>query len=125
MALKKHEKVVTTISNWFRVAGRSTLMLPDGWYGRPRDNLHALTFVVARPAKVLLELDDHLLLVFTDLSIARVENSEFILEQFAQLVFDWQGVAEVEPHVSVYREGQVRFVPQLGLVGSPELQQVR
>jgi hypothetical protein len=112
MSLKGHEQIVTTISNWFGEARFGGLILPDGWFGRPHDNLHSLTFVMARPAKVLLELDDQQLLVFTDLAIARVENSEIILEQFAQCVFDWQDYGSViDSHVSVYKEGQVRFVP--------------
>jgi hypothetical protein len=104
---------IETISEWFRAAGGGGLVLPDGWFGRPHDNQHALTYLVARPHKVLLELDDQLLLTFTDLAKVRVEEAELILTGFTQCVFDWQEYGTRVPHARVYQTGIVRFVPSV------------
>jgi hypothetical protein len=107
-------QAIETISEWFRAAGGGGLVLPDGWFGRPHDNQHALTYLEARPHKVLLELDDQLLLTFTDLATARLEAAELILEGFVQCVFDWQEHGTLVPHARVYHTGTVRFVPTPG-----------
>ncbi|WP_152541195.1 hypothetical protein [Kallotenue papyrolyticum] len=99
------------IKTWFDQTGGGGLILPDGWFGRPYDNKHILTYLEARPHKVLLELDDLLLLIFTELRTARIEGSLLILTDFVQCVFDWQEYGSLEPHTTVYQEGTVKFIP--------------
>ena len=106
----------TFILEWFQTANAGGLILPDGWFGQPYDNLHRLTYIETRPHKLLLELDDHLLLVFTNLTNARVEASELILSNFAQCIFDWQEYGSLSPHTTVYKSGTVKLVPPLGVI---------
>ena len=54
------------VTAWFDTVGTAGLQLPNGWFGRPYDNRHELTWSQARPHKLLLELDAQLLLVLTD-----------------------------------------------------------
>jgi hypothetical protein len=99
------------IQRWFQSSEIPPgLILPNGWFGQPHDNQHQLTFLTARKHKVLLELDDLLLLSVTELGEVRDEGPELVLTQFTQLVFDWQGEPLLEPHAYLYRSGEVRFV---------------
>ena len=108
------EEAVETISRWFQVTRVCHLVLPDGWFGRPYDNQHRLTHLQARPHKLLMELDEQLLLIFTEIATVRLEASELILTDFQQFVFDWQGYGDLLPHVAVYRQGTVKLVPPMG-----------
>jgi hypothetical protein len=103
----------TVILEWFQTVKACGLILPDGWFGRPYDNLHRLTFIEARPHKLLLELDHQLWLILTDVSKVYTDNSELILEDFAQCVFDWQAYGSLSPQVKVYKSGVVKLVPPL------------
>jgi hypothetical protein len=105
------EKRCERIRCWFQSCYSGPgLILPDGWFGRPGDNIHALTFLEARKDKLLLELDDQLLLIFTSLKEVRDEGAEIVLSPFSQLVFDWQEYGSLTPHAYLYRGGEVRFV---------------
>ena len=59
--------------------------------------LHWLSFIEVRPHKLLVELDHQLWLIFTDVSNVCAANSELILEDFAQGVFDWQAYGSLSP----------------------------
>ncbi|MCB9140138.1 MAG: hypothetical protein H6642_17495 [Caldilineaceae bacterium] len=100
---------------WFDTVKAGGLVLPDGWFGRPYDNLHRLSFIQKRPHKLLLELDQQLLLVFTALNRVEIENSELILTNFSQCVFDWQEYGNLKPHVAVYQTGTIKLVPPPGM----------
>jgi hypothetical protein len=77
------------------------------------NNLHRLTFIEARPYKLLLELVQQRWLILTDVSNIYADNSELILADFAQGVFDWQAYSSLSPHVKVFKSGVVKLVPPL------------
>lgn len=109
------KKVIKMISHWFQIARGCSLLLPDGWFGgRPHEGQHTLTYLEVRPHKLLMELDEQLLLIFTEIATVRIENSDLVLTDFQQFVFDWQGYGDLLPHVAVYRQGTVKLVPPIG-----------
>jgi hypothetical protein len=91
--------------------------LPDGGLGRPGDNLYQLTFVLARRQKLLVELDNQLLLVITEPRVEAASNAE-VQVSFRQLTFDWQEYGNLRPHASTYREGTLKFMGQAASFGS-------
>lgn len=107
------ESVVETIRNWFERTQGGGVILPDGWFGRPYDNFHQLSYIELRPHKLLLELDNQLFFMFTELSGVKIEPSRLIFFDFAQLVFDWQEYGSFLPHASIYKSGYVEIVPSL------------
>ena len=115
-----HGQMSKVIRDWFSKAKGAGMVLPNGWFGRPYDNQHELTYIEQRPHTLLLELDDQLLLVFTELQSVDSDGAELVLARFAQCVFDWQEYATMAPHATVYRTGEVRFVPPVGLSGTRE-----
>jgi hypothetical protein len=88
--------------------GLAHFELPDGGPGRPGDNLYQLTFVLARQHKLLVELDDQLLLVFTEPRVEASSDGE-VQVSYTQLTFDWQEYGNLRPHVSTYGEGTLKF----------------
>ena len=78
------------------------------------DALHQLTFVVARPKRLLIELDDQLLLSFagpvkiekTRTNYALADGTPtLVIEGFTQLVVDFTEYGNERPHVSSYPSG--------------------
>jgi len=104
-----------TISKWFEIAEVGGITLPDGWFGRPYDTLCRLTFLQVRPHKLLLELDEQILLIFTEAKTVYVKSSELVVKDFEQLVFDWQEFGSLQPHATIYKSGIVKFIPPIGV----------
>jgi hypothetical protein len=103
------DKVYTTVLKWFRDHPSATLVLPDGVFGSTNDVLQ-LTYITNRPRKLLVELNGQFMLVFTDPQKADVVDGNLILNNFAQVLFDWQEGSDVSPHAKVYKYGDVKFV---------------
>ena len=108
------EKILDTLEKWFRITGGCGLILPDGWFGRPHDNIHQLTFVKIRQGKIIIELDNTLHLIVTEPKVAENRNNEFILGKFLQCVFDWREYDTGIPHCSYYTSGDIKFVAPIG-----------
>jgi hypothetical protein len=97
------------------------LYLPDGWYsGRPMDAQHHLTFVLERPARLIVELDQRILLTFTgeELAVRRVVTD--VLDSagtpaveiagFTQLVVDARLHGSRDTEATVYKTGVALFI---------------
>lgn len=106
------QEILEALIGWFDRVGAAWLDLPTGPFGRPYDNLHQLTWAATRPRKLLIELDQQLLLVITGPSSFKVEESEFSIEPFAQVTFDWQEYGNLRSHAETFSRGRVRFVAQ-------------
>ena len=105
-----HEQIKDALVDWFSKNPGPCLELPDGYFGgRPFDNSHKLTFVAARPHKLILELDEQVLLVFTDCKSSESGDSDFSISNFKQLTVDRQGYGDMKPHHHSYGSGTVRF----------------
>lgn len=111
------EIVVRRFFDRARVAG---LLLPDGWFGgRPMEGHHSLSFVVSRPKRLLIELDDQLLLSFsgspqvveTVSELALAEGTPTLMvDGFSQLTFEYLEYVNDTPHVRSYTDGRVCLV---------------
>lgn len=108
------EQIIKNIKNWFQIKGGGSLITPDGWFGRPYDNIHMLTYLEVRPNKVILELDEQLYLIFTDVKSVYTKNEELCFEEFSQCVFDWQGYGDLKPHATIFSSGIVKIVAPPG-----------
>jgi hypothetical protein len=98
------------ISGWFAATGGGIIELPTGQHGEPLDAVYHLTGVIERPRKLILELDECLLLVFTELGTVRIEGPQLVFAGYRQLVVIWQTYGAPAPDASLYRDGEVRIV---------------
>lgn len=78
----------------------------EGELGRPGDNLYQLSFIAARPHKLLIELDEQVLLVLTEPRLLDSFDAQVRIE-FAQMVLDWQGYEDMTPHASTWLAGHL------------------
>jgi hypothetical protein len=97
------------ISEWFQRTGGGGLELPDGWFGRPFDNIHQLTAVDEHRSALIVELDEALLLVF-DPNVRIVAGSDALtFGQVGKLVFRWKEYGTDKVHLRTYDGGEVRL----------------
>lgn len=106
------QEALATVTTWFSIVRLASLELPSGWFGGPRRSLHQLTNAVAWHDRLILELDQQLLLVITAPSVPLQQGNELVIERFDQLVFDWQEFANRRPHSEAFTSGAIRFVGQ-------------
>jgi hypothetical protein len=110
-----------TISEFFQRGSTVGLQLPDGWYGgRPMENQHVLTLALDRPGRLIVELDEHILLTFTgsNLSVEDVVTEALdrhgtpavAVNGYRQAVLDVRLYGSDETTAKVYRDGPVLFV---------------
>jgi hypothetical protein len=96
------------------------LVLPDGWFGgRPMESHHRLTFVADRPKRLLVELDELLLLSFsgspqverTSSDLALAEGTPtLVIRGFQQCAVEYLEFANEAAHLDRFVEGQVLLV---------------
>lgn len=98
------------ITDWFTRVRVASLVLPNGWFGRPYDNLHELTWAGATRHKLLVELDSQLLLILTDPGDVDFDSAELRITGCVQVVLDWQEYGNMTPHSDNHGPGTVRLV---------------
>jgi hypothetical protein len=111
---------VAVVESFFQQVKFAGLLLPDGWYGgRPMENRHRLTFVAQRPKRLLIELDDRILLSFSGDPTVQVTKTEhamtdgtptLVVSGFRQAVVDYLEYVNDSLHVRPYAAGAVSFV---------------
>lgn len=104
------------IEGWFRETGGGGLLLPDGWFGRPYDNIHQLTFFTVRPMWLIIELDSCILLTIRQAASIQRSNSELVISGFSSCVFDRREYAGDRCYLRTYTEGEIRLVAPPGRV---------
>lgn len=110
-----------TISEFFQRGRTVGLLLPDGWYGgRPMENQHVLTLALDRPDRLIVELDEHILVTFTGSNLSVEEIVTEALDRrgspavavsgYRQAVLDARLYGSDETTANVYRDAPVLFV---------------
>ncbi|MBI1355584.1 MAG: hypothetical protein GC160_14695 [Acidobacteria bacterium] len=95
----------SAIERWFNEKGYGGLMLPDGWYGRPFDNMHRLVSISERDGQLELFVDGpELVLRFEGLASVKKEGADLVLGPFVELA-----VVSSQTGTRVYKGGTVTF----------------
>lgn len=103
------------INQWFEDELGGSLVLPDGWYGRPYDNQHVATSVIESSDSLTLVLDQKITLHFEGLKLVEVRNRELVIGPFDRLHFEWIAYGNSGEHgTRDYGNGQVKIVPAPG-----------
>ncbi len=95
---------------WFESVGDCGLVLPNGWFGRPFDNRHRVTYLEHRAFWFFLEFDERVLLVFREPGRFESSGQELIIGDFSHLYFDWKGYGGGAGGVTDFTHGEVKFI---------------
>lgn len=100
-----------TIQRWFNNECGGSLLLPDGWYGRPYDNQHALTSIDESGSMLTMILDRKLTLRFEGLEAVKAQERELVLGPFEKLRFDWESFGtDGRRGAKEYQSGEVKIL---------------
>jgi hypothetical protein len=112
--------LINTIQTWFDTEWGGSMVLPDGWFGRPYDNQHALTSVQQNGSSLILVLDEILHLHFEGLQAVRVGEHELVFGPFDKLRFEWTPYGGGKLTTQEYLTGEVKIVsPEAAASESP------
>lgn len=76
------------VQDWFHVHRSAGLILPDKWFGRPRDNSHELDWAAATEDSLLVSLDGgKLLLTFRGKVAVDDQGMQLIIRDFESFMF--------------------------------------
>lgn len=104
-----------TIQRWFKEELGGSLLLPDGWYGRPYDNQHALTSVDETGEALTVILDRKLTLRFEGLKSVEGRKGELVFGPFDKLRFDWETYGtDAKRGTMEYQTGEAKIVSAPG-----------
>jgi len=105
-----------TIENWFNEEWGGSLLLPDGWYGRPYDNQHALTSIDDAGEVLTVILDRKVTLQFKGLKSVEARKGELVFGPFDKLRFDWETYGtDIKRGTKEYRTGEAKIVSAPGI----------
>jgi len=99
------------IQRWFAEEQGGTLLLPDGWYGHPYDNWHALTSIEESGETLTIVLDRKLTLRFDGLKAVKAQKRELTFGPFEKLRFDWESFGtDGRRGTKEYQSGEVKIL---------------
>ena len=104
------------IKEWFLSTWGGGLIMPDGWFGRPYDNIHQLDSFSKSDGRYMLRLDGGLLelIFYGDGIIISTSKTELIFSNFDSLDFNWKEYGSLIPHSDKYSDGVVKIVAPPG-----------
>ncbi len=106
--------IESIIRDWFDKEWGGSLVLPDGWFGRPYDNQHSLTLCEESSGNLSLGLDEHLLLTFRGLSNVALEGRDLVIGPFERLTFEASPYGGGATKKMEYNGGIVKLATALG-----------
>jgi len=99
------------IQQWFKDEWGGSLMLPDGWYGRPYDSQHALTSIDELDDVLTLVLSKKLTLRFNGLKLVTNRDHNLVFGPFDTLRFEWEGFGnDGTQGFKEYRMGEAKIM---------------
>ena len=108
-------EIARVIAELFDDQSAAGLVLPNGWLGRPYDNLHELTGCTVAGDTLRIELDGQLILTFAGAGLVAARDRDRVtVRGFTTLTWDWRPYLSLEEHHEEFSDGEVTFVAQLG-----------
>lgn len=104
--------IVDLVQRWFAAAKLGLgPVLPDGWFGRPFDNLFSLRGVELTGDVLRVHLSGDVLLEFEHLQRVHVDDSQLVFEDFRACAIRWTDGGRTQDRERTYASGSVRFHP--------------
>ena len=106
------------IKDWFKKNIGGALLFPDGWFGRPYDNIHTLSDIEENDNYLQIKLGDgDTMLTFHGRCVAKADGKELSFSGFSLLVFSWMPYGMPKQNIACsksYTNGEVVCVSRLG-----------
>jgi hypothetical protein len=104
------QSILEVVEQWFREVGSASLKLPSGWFGRPYDNLHRLTAAHALADRLILVLDNQMVLTLAHPTNVAVDGGRLSVSGFTHASWDWDEYGFPRPHLETFQGGEIEFL---------------
>jgi len=104
------EDIDRRVKSWMADNATASIKTPSGWFGRPRDNRHSLTWSVARGSRLLLEFDERQLLVLDAPNEVTESADDLSIGGFRTLIFNWLEYGSEISHTEVCESGRLSLI---------------
>ena len=105
------QEVLDVVLDWYAVAEVASLQLPSGWFGRPFDSRHRLTASFVAADRLVLVLDDRVLLCLAHPTTVQAVPESLRISGFPYGTLDHDDYGSGGgSHVQAFREGEVVLV---------------
>lgn len=101
--------MVAAVVTWFSGVRGASLKLPNGWFGRPYDNLHQLTGARVSGDALVLVLDERQELSISSPESLRLEPKSLSFVGAKRIVWRWDEYGSNESHVESFVGGELEF----------------
>lgn len=112
--MMRNSQTLAIVRDFFSNVGYAGLILPNGWFGRPHDNLLRLTRAEAAEGQLLLELEGQLLLTFAGEPRAISTARGLKLSGFTTVTWDWTEFGSATSHHEQWESGTVELIAPMG-----------
>jgi len=103
------------VKKWFEKSYGGSLKLPDGWFGRPYDNIHTLKSVDGESGKLTIQFNDGNSLNFLGLNTKIKNTAESLsFSNYDEVVFKWFDDNQKESNCT-YKDGTVSILRVPGM----------
>jgi hypothetical protein len=103
-----------TIRDWFAHSGGGSLKTPNGWFGRPHNNVHQCTYLEQREGHLLIELDNALLLVIAGDCQVSSSPKDLTVSAFVHAALSWKEYGGDRMNLEVYSAGEISLIAPPG-----------
>ncbi len=104
------ETTLKRVREFFGTKGQAGLVLPNGWFGRPYDNLYELNWSGVVEDQLVLKLDNEHSLTLAGPTIATVKPDNLLLSRFQSAKWDWVEYGSTKRNCDEFFEGEVAFM---------------
>jgi hypothetical protein len=104
--------IPSTIHTWQKATPSFGIILPNAWFGRPYDNQHEITWLEDRKYRLLIEVDEQMLLILTKTPQfeLNVDGKDLVMSNFLRLTFERLAYSDLSMHTESFDKGELRFV---------------
>jgi len=86
------------------------LVLPDGWFGRPYDNMLTLDSVVLDGDELSISLDGDMRILITGDVDTSLDGAALKIFGFSQLLWSWRPEGSSDRREQTYRSGSLQLI---------------
>lgn len=98
-----------TVREWFNKYTGGCLLLPDGYWGRPGDNVHMLIGIVSYKNSIIMELTGNIILNLDWISSIDSNDNRMLIGPFDIMIFDFFSEKENLKDKIIYKKAIISF----------------
>ncbi|WZH38263.1 MAG: hypothetical protein PIR02_06240 [Microbacterium enclense] len=102
--------VAAVIRSHFEGSAYVGLVLPDGWFGRPYDNMSTLEGVILDGEELCISFDGDMRILLTGDVDTSLDGAALKISGFSKLLWSWRPCGSSDRREQTYTSGTLRMI---------------